>query len=311
MKKVVAMFVVVSMFFCLSLPCFAHDVDSKELGVSFTLPNDWILEEKTDDSVGFYHRTNQRELIMIEAVDAAEWAWSMDFADENAIKQLCDEWYSNTNLAQNLSEQNGVYVTVKTDSVLTSFETYNNVKYFRYEKAYTASAYGYYDTAFYETMFVTAKNGKVYFISYQRDTDTNHFADVVSMLDGISFENGEIKIEIDNVRIHPDSAPMIIAERTLVPIRAVAEKMGYTVGWDGEQQLVTLTSEDDDTVIQFTIGLEEAVKKGGKSTETIELEVAPMIVEGRTYIPLRAAAEAMEADVNWDGAGRIVEITQK
>ena len=45
-------------------------------------------------------------------------------------------------------------------------------------------------------------------------------------------------------------------------------------------------------------------------SKKIELDVPAIIVGGRTYLPLRAVAEAMDAKVNWNGDERIVEITQ-
>ncbi|MEE0409579.1 MAG: copper amine oxidase N-terminal domain-containing protein, partial [Clostridia bacterium] len=48
-----------------------------------------------------------------------------------------------------------------------------------------------------------------------------------------------------------------------------------------------------------------ALKNGYKE---IPLDVQPIIFDDRTYLPLRAVAEAMNADVNWNGNTRTVEI---
>ena len=96
---------------------------------------------------------------------------------------------------------------------------------------------------------------------------------------------------------------MIVEERTLVPIRAVAEEMGYRVSWDGANQVVTMT--DGYTTLKFQIGNYTAYKNGYKE---IPLDVPPIIFDDRTYLPLRAVAEAMNADVNWNGNTRTVEI---
>lgn len=305
MKKVICTVLIFCMILCVSITSYAHTIDNKDYGLSFILSDDWI-NTYDDDSISFYHKVTSEEAVCIEMIDA-DWAWSMELADETEVKKLCESMYSDSQLAKELSSQNNAFVSVRTDSAMSSYEYYNNVQYFRYEKAYTASAVGYYDTPFYETVFVTAKNGKVYFISYQRNSESNHFADVASMLNSISFKNGEIKIEIDGEIIHPDSAPMLIEGRTLVPIRAVAEKMGYSVAWDGENQLVILTSSNGSTILHFEIGSNLALKN---LSERIELDVPAVIVGGRTYLPLRAVAEAMDADVNWNGNERIVEITQ-
>lgn len=47
------------------------------------------------------------------------------------------------------------------------------------------------------------------------------------------------------------TTPVIVNDRTLVPIRAVIEAMGGTVGWEQETQTVTLNYGDDE--IQLVI----------------------------------------------------------
>ncbi len=284
--------------------CFGQTIDDKNVGISFNLSDDWI---NISDEYGmkFQNKMSADEGIMITTVDA-DWAYSMELRNENTLLELCEDIYSDYNLGKNLSQTNNTIVTVNTDSVLSKYEYYNNVLYFRYEKAYTATAWRYKPTSFYETIFVTAKNGKVYFISYQRNLQENHFSDVVDMLGNISFANGEIKIKINNEQIFADSTPMLINDRTLVPIRAVAEKMGYTVSWNDEKQIVTLSSNDGFNILHFQIGNGTAFKN---LSEEITLDVPPVILENRTYLPLRAVAEAMNAKVNWNEAEKAVEIT--
>ena len=44
--------------------------------------------------------------------------------------------------------------------------------------------------------------------------------------------------------------------------------------------------------------------------ETIYPDVAPQIINDRTYLPLRAVGEGLGAQVNWDGNTRSVFISQ-
>ncbi len=306
MKKIVSIAMVIGLILSLSITGFAQTIDNKEYGISFTLSDDWT-NKSDDDGIAFDYRWNGYEYIYINAVDN-DIAYSMELIDEKVLKDLCKEMHSDWNLASNLRKaNNNAFVTVKTNSEIENYEYYNDTKYYRYEKAYTASAIGYYDMSFYLTTYVTAKNGKIYLFTYERNNDANHFSDFVNVLNNVSFKNGEVKIEIDGERIYPDTAPMLIDGRTLVPIRAVAEKMGYSVAWDNENQLVILTSSNGKTILHFEIGSNIALKNLSKK---IELDVPAIIVGGRTYLPLRAVAEAMDAKVNWNGDERIVEITQ-
>ena len=113
------------------------------------------------------------------------------------------------------------------------------------------------------------------------------------------------RIKINNEIINSDSAPVIIEGRTLVPIRAVAEKMGYYVEWDGNTQMIKITNAFIGSVLEFQIKREYAVKDG---SQKIQLDVPPVVIGGRTYLPVRAVAEAMSAKVNWNNETRTVEI---
>ncbi|MGN0005655.1 MAG: copper amine oxidase N-terminal domain-containing protein, partial [Candidatus Gastranaerophilaceae bacterium] len=41
------------------------------------------------------------------------------------------------------------------------------------------------------------------------------------------------------------TAPVVINDRTLLPVRAVVEEMGGAVGWNGDTQEVTLSYNND------------------------------------------------------------------
>lgn len=306
LKKTVYIFsLVLVLLFGTSLMCFAQNIDDKELGISFELSDAWV-NTSTDQLMVFKHNVFNQEQIAVETI-YTDWAYSIDLVEESELQQLCDNIYSDYNLGTDLSKTNNALVSVKSDSVSHRYEYYNGVKYFRYEKAYTATALSYKPTAFYDTIFLTAKNGKVYVIKYLSNSERKYFNDVVNMLNSISFANGEIKIKINNELVVSDSAPMIVKDRTLVPIRAVAEKMGYSVSWNAEMQLVTLISNDGLNIIHFQIGNDTAYKN---LSEEITLAVPPVIFENRTYLPLRDVAEAMDANVNWNGSEKTVEITK-
>lgn len=304
MKKITAIVLSICLILSMTLSCFATTyIENKEVGLKFIVPNDDWTGDASGEEIVLYHLYASNEGVNIFSI-ANDIAWDMSFIEESDMRGLGDELLSNEILAQQLSSENGVYVTITTDSVKSSYETYNNVTYYRYEKAYTARATGYYDTPFYETMFITARNGKFFFIKYQRDSMENHFRDVSAMLDTMSYDISEVKIKIDNERIYPDTSPMILNGRTLVPIRAVAEKMGYVVGWDEDKQIVSLTSYDQGNQLYLQIGVNQILR----NEDLLDLDVAPFVLNGRTYLPLRAVAEAMDATVNWNEAENTVEI---
>lgn len=276
-----------------------------DLGFSFSLPDGWY-KESSGDSYYFYNTENVMEYAAVEVIRNYP-AYSIELVSDAELKKICTDVYNDNKLAKELSDLNGISVKIITTSEVTGYEYYNGVKYYRYEKAYTASADDFDDTSLYETMFITVRNGRMYRISYKRDDQKNHFANILSLINSISYQSGEIKIYVNNDKITPDSAPLIVEGRTIVPIRAVAEKMGYSVQWSDKTKTVTLISAIGDTTLQFTIGNNIAIKN---SAEALPLDVPAKIYSDRTYLPLRAVAEAMSADVAWNDTERAVYISK-
>lgn len=113
-----------------------------------------------------------------------------------------------------------------------------------------------------------------------------------------------IKIYVNGARIKPDTNPVIANDRTLVPIRAIAEKLGYSVNWFEESQTVSMQKGSD--LVQLSIGSKSLYH----NSTNIKIDVAPMIYESRTYLPVRAVTEAMGCKVDWNGSENAVYINK-
>ncbi|MBO4898100.1 MAG: copper amine oxidase N-terminal domain-containing protein [Clostridia bacterium] len=119
----------------------------------------------------------------------------------------------------------------------------------------------------------------------------------------------DISIYVNGYQVYPDSAPVIENDRTLVPIRAVAEELEYNVGWDNASKCVTLSRGN--FAVQVMIDSTWITKySGGQVSEYGTMDVPAKIINNRTYIPLRAVTEAMGCSVDWDGTTRSVYITE-
>ena len=91
--------------------------------------------------------------------------------------------------------------------------------------------------------------------------------------------------------------PFITEEgRTLVPLRATMEAFGATVRWDAETKTALVTKNE--TTVAVKIGENRVFRNG---TE-IPNDAAAVIVNGRTYLPIRAVLEALDATVGWNGS---------
>lgn len=120
------------------------------------------------------------------------------------------------------------------------------------------------------------------------------------------FTIGSDRYVIDGASKNMDVAPCIIADRTYLPIKYVAEALGLSgasVKWDPGAQTITIDNNGD--VIEFIIG-SNIMKKNGS---VVQMDVAPMILSGRTMVPLKWAVEGLNAQVSWDSAANAATIT--
>ena len=86
-----------------------------------------------------------------------------------------------------------------------------------------------------------------------------------------------------------DVAPVIVGDRTLVPIRVVTELLGGSADWDNDTRTVTL--KIDGKTMNMTIG--KPIPGFGTSA---------VIMNDRTYVPVRYVMEKLGAEVEWIGA---------
>lgn len=105
--------------------------------------------------------------------------------------------------------------------------------------------------------------------------------------------------EIDAGR---ETKPVVIQDRTVVPIRAIIESFGGTVDWDEGTQAVLLSMNDDN--IQLVINSSTAYLNGAAHT----LDVAPVVINERTMLPIRFIAEGFNLGVAWDSDTQRVSI---
>lgn len=115
--------------------------------------------------------------------------------------------------------------------------------------------------------------------------------------------DGEIKVTLDGEEIEFDQPPVSVDGRTLVPIRAVMEKMGGTVIWLPETN--TTEIRFDGNRMQLVLDSKTAFFNG----DAYKLDVAPRSMNNRTLMPLRFVAEKFGFNVGWNDSTRTVVIT--
>lgn len=112
----------------------------------------------------------------------------------------------------------------------------------------------------------------------------------------------EVKVFVDGNEIVSDQSALLMNSRTMVPLRAIFEKLGAEVFWNDETK--TVKAVKDGKEIELTIGMNHM--RSGKMI--VYLDVAPLLFNSRTLVPLRAVSEAFDCKVNWDGDTRTVTV---
>ena len=118
--------------------------------------------------------------------------------------------------------------------------------------------------------------------------------------------DGIISVELDSEKIFfQGQEPVIVNGRTLIPLRGVFEKMGFTVSWEGNTKTAVLKS--DSTTVSVTANSSTFSVNG----ESKPLDVPAQIMNDSMMLPLRAVGEAAGANVTWNGSTKTVEIDTK
>lgn len=105
-----------------------------------------------------------------------------------------------------------------------------------------------------------------------------------------------IKVVLNGAAVQFDVPPILVEDRTQVPMRQIFEMLDYEVSWDEENQCATAVKED------ATVRVDVAAGQIYLGNSTMQLNLPVQVVDGRTMVPLRFIAYAIHCDVLWDGS---------
>lgn len=115
----------------------------------------------------------------------------------------------------------------------------------------------------------------------------------------------EVNLEVNGEKVNfpeNDAKPVIIDNRTYVPVRVVADALGINIGWDTKISEITFTRND----VKVThIRGSSVVCVNGK---TIQFDTHSINEKNRTLMPVRMIAESVGANVAWDSSTETVKI---
>lgn len=120
------------------------------------------------------------------------------------------------------------------------------------------------------------------------------------------YADSTIKISIDGKKVTSDVDPFISNDRTMVPVRIIAEELDSVVEWDNDNRAVHISRED----AHITLRIDSYLVEYTKDNETIYnmIDVVPQIYEDRTFLPIRVISNALGVGIEWDNDNRTVYV---
>lgn len=116
--------------------------------------------------------------------------------------------------------------------------------------------------------------------------------------------NQPIRVYLNDDEVKfPSQQPTVVDRRTLIPLRGIFEKMGYSIEWEPNAKISTISSP-----LQ-TIVIRSGHKTMKVDNRDITLEVPAQIINESLMIPLRAVAESTGATVTWEANTKKIYVT--
>ena len=132
-------------------------------------------------------------------------------------------------------------------------------------------------------------------------------ADTNTVKVNASFVIGKTSYTNNGTEVTMDAAPYIAKNRTMVPIRYIANACGVTdenITWDQATRTATISGPNN--VVTIKMGSNIITTSNG----VITMDTVAVNTGNRIYVPARFIANALGATVTWDAATQTVGITK-
>lgn len=111
-----------------------------------------------------------------------------------------------------------------------------------------------------------------------------------------------IDVNIDNEPLVMEVEPATVNGSTMVPMRAIFEALGAEIEWNNYTKGVTAI-KDNKTVVLYMHDTNAYI-----NGVAYPMSTPPATIEGRTMVPVRFVAEALDCYVYWDKYDQLVSI---
>ncbi|MZQ75828.1 MAG: AMIN domain-containing protein [Peptoclostridium sp.] len=117
-----------------------------------------------------------------------------------------------------------------------------------------------------------------------------------------------VDLSIDGKAVNADVPPIILNDRTLLPVRAVSEGIGCNVTWNQKTSEVTI--EREYKTIKLKIDSSDVYVNGVKKKlpDNVPAKIVTYKNSGRTMVPARFVLEELGASVDWNSKTRTLAV---
>ncbi len=120
--------------------------------------------------------------------------------------------------------------------------------------------------------------------------------------------DSNIRLFINGREVILDYPPITVGGRVLVPLHGVFEQLGAVLAWENPVTHAIIVSRDVAHGRGPEVRLMLGSRQGMVNDLPVTLDVPPIAIGGRVFIPLRFVSEALGAKVSWDPIARVVWI---
>lgn len=148
------------------------------------------------------------------------------------------------------------------------------------------------------------ENGGIRLAAYEKLLKIDRFHD-----QRIILKVGKSWATANSIKMDMDTAPLIIDNRTFVPLRFIVGIMGGDIKWNAKTKEITIEHNIDGTNtknIIMKIGQKSYLMNNGTRT----MDTVPRIINGRTLVPVRFVSENLGYDVLWSPKDKSILLSQ-
>ena len=134
----------------------------------------------------------------------------------------------------------------------------------------------------------------------------------------IVFTVGQPSYTVDGQSFAMNAAPIISNGRLLVPVRYLSDALGVETAWEtsGTGAVIQIQIFTCNVVALLNIGstaMDLSIRKDMEPgvSKTTQMDVAPIIIDGRTYMAARYLTDAFGCTINWNGAAQTITVLQQ